>query len=236
MALLTTNQKIRALIDIAMRLYNPEVMYTYTAAGESGDEGVLATKKILRTHLTVKPDDTPIVAIFRMFIYFFVCGRFSIAAAPLSLYPVWRDKTRNHLHVYLKPVKKGQKIVRQDGRIQNAPYADFSIPHFIGTKDKRVRIPSYTVGGWTVRLNLKDQSFLQIRSSTKEEGIKVVTELSKSIDPKYLPDGGVRAGILRINQPNEGKVAKLNGVKIRAYKVEFYKFGEEQWDWAQNIN
>jgi hypothetical protein len=236
MGILTTNQKIRALLDIAMRLYNPEVMHTYTSQGESGDEGVVATKKTLRTHLTVKPDDTPIVALLRMFLYYFVCGRYLVATAPLTLYPIHKDRTRNHLHVYLKPVQKGKKVTRKDGRLGYAPYADFSIPHFVGNKNTKVVIPSYTVGGWTVKLTLKDKSFILQHFNTKEEGIEVITKLSKYVDPKYLPDGGVSEKTLQIGLPNDGKVYELSGIKIRAYKVEFYKFGEENWDWAQNIN
>jgi hypothetical protein len=234
MTLLTTNQKIKALIAVAMRLYNPDVMYTYTGQGSSENEAVAATKQTLRQHLSIKPDDTPIVAIFRMFIFYFVCGRYSAATAPLSLYPVHKDRTRSHLHVYLKPVKKGQKIIRENGRIEAAPYTDFSIPHYIG--QRKIGIPNYTYGAWTIQLTLKDQSFIRLKTHTREEGIKTVLELGKHIDPKYLPDGGLIEKNLRVTEPNQGKHQRLDGIKIKAYKVEFYKFGEEQWEWAQNLS
>jgi hypothetical protein len=232
--MLTTNQKIKALIAVVMRLYNPEVMYTYTGQGGSENEAIAATKETLRTHLTVKPDDTPIIAILRMFIFFFVCGRFSAAAAPLSLYPIHKDRTRDHLHVYLKPIRKGQKIINSEGRIRAAPYADFSIPHYIG--ERKARIPHYTFGAWTVQLSLKDSSYIRLSTSTREEGIKVVLALGKYVDPKYLPDGGLIEKNLRITEPNHGKHRRLDGIPMKAYKVEYYKFGEEQWEWAQNIS
>lgn len=209
-------------------------MYTYTSRGESENEGASATKEVLRTHLTVKPDDTPIVAIFRMFIFFFVCGRYIVSAAPLTLYPVFKDRTRNHLHVHTKPVTKGKKIVRQDGRIENAPYADFSIPHYIGSK--RPTIPSYTYGGWAVSMKFTDQSSISIKTLTRQEGVNVCLKLCEFVNPKYYPVGGLIERNLSISEPNDGKKNRLHGVKLRAYKVEYYKVGESNWDWAHNIN
>jgi hypothetical protein len=232
--MLTTTQKIKVLISIVMRLYNPEVMYTYTGKGGSENEAVGATKQVLRTHLTVKPDDTPIVAIFRMFIFFFVCGRYIIAAAPLTLYPVHKDRTRNHLHVYQKPIRKGQKIIRSDGRIEAAPYAEFSIPHYIGSN--RPKIPVYTYGGWAVSMKFTDQSSISIKTLTREEGVKTILELAKFVDSKYYPQGGLVEKNLNISEPNEGKKNRLHGVKLKPYKVEYYKFGKEMWEWAHNIN
>jgi hypothetical protein len=217
-----------------MRLYNPEVMYTYTGQGGSENEAVAATKQVLRTHLTVKPDDTPIIAIFRMFIFFFVCGRYIVAAAPLTLYPVFKDRTRTHLHLYFKPVKKGQKIIRQDGRIENAPYADFSIPHYVGSK--RPTIPHYTYGGWAVSMKFTDQSSISIKTLTKEEGVKVILELCKFVDPKYYPVGGCIPKNLSVSEPNEGKKNRLHGIQLKPYKAEYYKFGESISEWIHNIN
>jgi hypothetical protein len=232
--MLTTNQKIKVLISIVMRLYNPEVMYCYTGQGGSENEAIGATKQVLRTHLTVKPDDTPIIAIFRMFIFFFVCGRYTVAAAPLTLYPVHKDRTRNHLHVYTKPIKKGQKIIREDGQVEKAPYAEFSIPHYIGAK--RPKIPTYTYGGWAVSLKLTDQSSISVKTLTREEGVRVILELAKSIDPKYHPASNLTDKNLSISEPNEGKKNRLHGVKLKAYKVEYYKFGNANWEWAYNIS
>jgi hypothetical protein len=232
--MLTTNQKIKVLISIVMRLYNPEVMYCYTGQGGSENEAIAATKQVLRTHLTVKPDDTPIIAIFRMFIFFFVCGRYIVSTAPLTLYPVHKDRTRNHLHIHLKPVKKGQKIIRQDGRIETAPYADFSIPHYIGSK--RPTIPTYTYGGWAVSMKFTDQSSITIKTSTREEGVKTLLELAKFVDAKYHPVGGLIEKNLSISEPNQGKKNRLHGVQLKAYKVEYYKFGKAEWEWAHNIS
>jgi hypothetical protein len=232
--MLTTNQTIKVLLSIVMRIYNPEVMYTYTGRGESENEAIAATKEVLRTHLTVKPTDTPIIAIFRMFIYFFVCGRYITSASPLTLYPVHKDRTRNHLHIHLKPVKKGQKIVRSTGQIEKAPYADFSIPHYIGSK--RPTIPSYTYGGWAVSLKLKDQSAISIKTFTREEGVKLILELAKFVDPKYYPVSKLTEKNLSISEPNDGKKNRLHGVKLKAYKVEYYKYGQANWEWAHNIN
>jgi hypothetical protein len=232
--ILTTNQKIKALISIVMRLYNPEVMYTYTGQGGSENEAVGATKQVLRTHLTVKPDDTPIIAIFRMFIFFFVCGRYIIAAAPLTLYPVHKHRTRTHLHLYFKPTRKGQKIIRLDGSVEKAPYADFSIPHYIG--NKRPIIPHYTYGGWAVSMKFTDQSSVSIKTLTREEGVKVILELCKFVDPKYHPVGGLTEKNLSISEPNQGKKNRLHGVQLKPYKAEYYLYGKENWEWAHNIN
>lgn len=232
--MLTTNQKIKALLAIAMRLYNPDVMYTYTGNGGSENEAVAATKSALRTHLTVKPDDTPIVALLRMFIFFFVCGRYITSAAPLTLYPVHKSRTRTHLHVYLKPVNKGQKIIREDGRIEKAPYADFSIPNYIG--GKRPIIPSYNYGGWSVSIKFTDQSSISIKTLTRGEGVKTILELASFVDSKYYPTGGLTEKNLSISEPNEGKRNRLHGIQLKPYKVEYYLFGKADWEWAYNIN
>jgi hypothetical protein len=232
---LSTNQKIKSLIDIAMRLYNPDVMYTYTGKGSNEDDVVKDTKKTLRTHLTVKPDDTLLIAIFRMFVYFFVCGRHITATSSLTYFPVFKERTRTHLKVFLKPVQKGKKIIRGDGKIEAAPYSDFTIPHFLDDESIRVNIPEITIGGWTVKITFKDQSYILIRTLTREEGIKTVLELAKYVNPKYYPDGGLVESNLSINEPNEGKRNKLHGIKMKCYKQEFYPFGSEKWKWARNI-
>jgi hypothetical protein len=232
--MLTTNQKIKVLIQIVMRLYNPEVMYTYTGQGGSENEAVGATKGVLRTHLTVKPDDTPTIAIFRMFIFFFVCGRYIVGAAPLTLYPVQKGRTRTHLHLYFKPTKRGQKIIRNDGQIEKAPYCDFSIPHYIG--GKRPTIPHYTYGGWAVSMKFTDQSSVSIKTLTRDEGVKIILELCKFVDAKYHPVGGLIEKNLSVSEPNEGKKNRLHGVKLKPYKVEYYLFGKAAWEWSHNIN
>ena len=232
--MLTTNQKIKVLISIVMRIYNPEVMYTYTGNGGSENEAIAETKGVLRTHLTVKPDDTLMIAIFRMFIFFFVCGRYIVAAAPLTLYPVHKDRTRTHLHLYFKPARKGQKIIRQDGRIENAPYADFSIPHYVG--GQRPTIPHYTYGGWCISIKFTDQSSISIKTLTREEGVKTILELAKFVDAKYHPLGGLTEKNLSISEPNNGKKNRLHGIKLKPYKVEYYLFGKADWEWSHNIN
>ena len=232
--MLTTNQKIKVLLQIVMRLYNPEVMYTYTGQGGSENEAVGATKTVLRTHLSVKPDDTLMIALFRMFIYFFVCGRYIVSTAPLTLYPVQKGRTRTHLHLYFKPVKKGQKIIRADGQIEKAPYADFSIPHYIG--GKRPTISHFTYGGWSISMKFTDQSSVSVKTLTKEEGVKIILELCKFVNPKYYPVGGCTVGNLSISEPNNGKKGRLYGIQLKPYKAEFYKFGQSSWEWAHNIN
>lgn len=129
MPLLTTNQKVKALMTIAMRIYNPDVMYTYTGRGTEEDEAVSLTKKTLRENLTIKPDDTIAIASFKMFIYYFVCGRFIVASSPLTYYPVFANRTRTHLKIYARPARKGQKIIRKNGSMEYAPNDEFSIPN-----------------------------------------------------------------------------------------------------------
>jgi hypothetical protein len=41
----------------------------------------------------------------------------SAKSDPLTLYPVQKGRTRTHLHLYFKPTKRGQKIIRNDGSI-----------------------------------------------------------------------------------------------------------------------
>ena len=234
MALLTTNQKVKALMAIAMRLYNPDVMYTYTGRGEAEDEAVSLTKKTLRENLTIKPDDTLAIALFRMFVYYFVCGRFIPASSSLTYFPVFKNRTRTHLKVLLKPAQKGKKILRKDGSLEYAPHDDFSIPNYIGGRSPT--IPSFTSGGWTVRLTFTDQSYIQLRTFTREEGVNVVLQLGKYVNSKYHPDGGLIEGNLQISEPNKGKEYKLHKIKMRAWKCEFYEFGKGEWEWSRNLN
>lgn len=234
MAILTTNQKIKVLMAIVMRIYNPDVMYTYTGKGDSEDEAASLTKKTLRENLTVKPDDTIALASFKMFIYYFVCGRFIPAASPLTYFPVFKNRTRTHLKVFLKPVQKGKMIIRRDGKMGYAPHSDFTIPNYIG--GERPTIPQYTYGGWTVTLSFTDQSSIQLRTLTREEGVTIVLGLGNYVDKKYHPVGGLIEKNLRISEPNQGKKNNLHGIKLKPLKVEFYKYGKSEWEWARNVN
>ena len=84
------------------------------------------------------------------------------------------------MHLYFKPVKKGQKIIRDDGRIEKAPYADLSIPHYIGSK--RPTIPNFTYGGWAVSMKFTDNSSVSVKTLTKEEGVNVILALCKFLE------------------------------------------------------
>jgi hypothetical protein len=87
-----------------------------------------------------------------------------------------------------------------------------------------------------VSMKFTDQSSVSIKTLTREEGVKVILELCKLVNPKYYPAGGCTEKNISINEPNEGKKNRLHGVKLKPYKAEYYLFGKEAWEWAHNIN
>jgi hypothetical protein len=228
----TTNQTVKALIDIAVKLFNPSVIEIYAPGGDNEDEETAQTKRTLRENLTIDPSDTLQIAQFKIDIYYFLCEKIPHHSAPLSTYPINPDKTRNHLHLYYKPTQKGKKIFLPNGRIRPAPYIDFSIPHYVGPR--RPILAKYTYGPWAIKAEFSDKSYILLHTNTEEEGIKIVLELCKFVDPKYQPKDGMKSKDLKISKPNARTLEfQLNGIKVKPYQIEYYKFGEDTWDWKE---
>ena len=200
------------LRKIAMRIHNPQVVaaYTHKLDGEDSDNEV---GKLLFEHLQIKSKDTFNAMIMRILIFYLLCGRLSVSATVPMWWAVKAETFKPQLAIAFRPEKR-----RKLGFNKYDRNPELHIPHYNGSDNPK--IPSYTVGKYSAKYILKDQSYILVNAHTEEEAIHVVEKLAAYVLDAYKPAGTVLENISTTKR--RGKKLDLEDVLIVPYRGDFY--------------
>jgi hypothetical protein len=197
----------KLLIGICFKIHNPQVAMAYRE------------QPFLRSNLVVRTADNFTTVVLKLLVFYLVCGRINTASTVPMYWPTKVTKgLRAQLAIAFRPeARRRIKFGKYD------PNTQCHIPHYNG--DQNPKIPSYTVGIYSCRVTLTDQSTILIHGETEAEAQRVVDDLLKYVEKKFLPKE-----IVYVHTKRKG--LRLEGQKVRPFKADYYPPATQTPEWS----
>jgi hypothetical protein len=204
--------EIKLLKGILYKIHNPQVAMAYEE------------QPVLRSALLVRTMDNFTVMILKIAIFYLVCGRINTASTVPMYWAVKVEKgLRQQLAIAFRPEKRRRhKFGKYDRNLQ------LHIPHYNG--DKNPKIPSYTVGQFSTKCILKDQSTILVHTDSEAEGVRLVEALLKYVEPAFMPKNKVISTTTRRGNP-----LSLSGQRVRPFRADFYPPATQTPEWTVQL-
>jgi hypothetical protein len=201
--------EFRLLKTISFKIHNPQVAMAYSE------------QPVLRSALLVRTADNFTVWVMKILIFYLVCGRLNTAATVPMYWSTKIDRgLRQQLAIAFRPEKRRKfKFGKYDDN------TTLHIPHYNG--DLNPKIPGYTIGQHSARCILADQSSIVVHAESPEESIRMVEALLKYVEPAFIPKALVISSTKR-----KGKALNMVGVKVRAFRADFYPPATQTPQWS----
>jgi hypothetical protein len=205
----------KVTIQLAMRLHNPQVVQAYRHHLDSPDEAI---NGILGKYLKIYPDDSILEIILKIALFYLVDARLWVQASTPMWYAQKAASFKPQLAIQFRP----QGVRKRFGFNSYAGNPELHIPHYNG--DNAIQIPAYTIGKFSAKYTLTDQTYLMVNAHTQEEAIEVVAKLASYTKPAKRPAGDITENITTNTRK---KKPRMDGIKIEAYKAEYLTGGKD---------
>jgi hypothetical protein len=204
----------KVLIQIGMKLHNPQVIQAYREHLDSEEQTI---EPIYSKYLRLYPEDSVWEILIKFCLFYLVDGRLWVQ----STTPMWWAQKgasfKPQLAIQFRPVEKRHKF----GYGSYAGNPELHIPHYNG--DLEPHIPAYTVGRFSAKYTLTDQTYIQVNSYTAEEAQEMVIKLAGYTNLKHRPDGDITDNLTYTSRK---KKPRMDGMKIAPYKAEYFAAGK----------
>jgi hypothetical protein len=199
----------RALTGICFKIHNPQVAMAYQ------------DQPFLRSNLLVRTADNFTTIVLKLLIFYLVCGRINTSSTVPMYWSVKIDRSlRKQLAIAFRPVQRRKfKFGKYDRNIQ------LHIPHYNG--DQAPKIPGYTVGQYSAKVILKDQSSILVHAESEAESEMVVRALLHYVEADFIPKE-----LVIHHSKRSGKALSLTGQKVRAFKADYYPPATQTPEWS----
>jgi hypothetical protein len=205
----------KVLVQIAMRLHNPQVIQAYRHYLDSPEDAIHV---ILLKHLKIYKENSILEVLLKFGIFYFVDGRLWVQSSTPMWWPQKAESFKPQLTIQYRPLK----YTRKTGPYSYHGNPELHIPHYDGSVNPS--IPRYTIGRFSAKYTLRDQTYLMINAATQDEAIAVITKMASYTRKSKRPDGEISANISTNTRP---KVPRMNGVTIEPFKAEYFSGGKE---------
>ncbi|MFM2304176.1 MAG: hypothetical protein RLZZ135_1586 [Cyanobacteriota bacterium] len=201
---------------IAMRIHNPQVIAAYTHRLD-GTDGEHEIARLLYDNLQIKTQDTFNAIILRILIFYLLCARLATSSTVPMWWTVKSEKFSPQLVISFRPAERRKlKFGKYDSNLQ------LHIPHYNG--DEHPKIPSYTIGHYTAKYILKDQTYILVNAHSEEEAISVVEKLVNYVIESKRASGKVLDNISTTKR--RGKPLSLTDRLVVPFRADYYKKGD----------
>lgn len=204
----------KVLVQLAMRIHNPQVMQAYRNNGELEREPI---NIVLAKYLRVYPKDSLLDVLIKCILFYMVDGRLWVQSSTSTYWAQKSKAFKPQLVIQYRPVGERKKF----GYNSYAGNPQFSIPHYDGTDSPL--IPAFTMGRYTAKYMLTDQSYIMINAISQEEAISVCAKMASYTDRRLRPTGEI---IENISISTRTKKPRMDGIKIEPFKGEYLDSGE----------
>jgi hypothetical protein len=204
----------RALVMVCSKLHNPQVVDAYRPQLDIEDNN---TDAIYGKYLTIYPDDSVWELILKLLIFYLVDGRMWVQATTPMWWAQKSQQFKPQLAIQYRPVGTRKKFGFQN----YAGNPEAHIPHYNG--DPSPHLPSYTIGKFSAKFTLIDQTYLMINAHTAEEAIAVISKLASYTKVDKRPPGTIEENI---TTNTRRKAPRMDGIKIEPYKAEYFEGGK----------
>ncbi len=204
----------KMLIQVGMKLHNPQVIDAYKQHLDSDQESI---EPIYSKYLRLYPEDSVWEILIKFCLFYLVDGRLWVQ----STSPMWwaqkGESFKPQLAIQYRPIGSRKKF--SYGVYAGNP--ELHIPHYNG--DSSPHLPSYTVGRYSAKYTLKDQTYLMINAATQEEAIAVISKMATYTKEDKRKDGSILENITTNTRP---KKPRMDGIKIEPFKAEYLEGGK----------
>jgi hypothetical protein len=208
----SSNYKV--LIQVGMKLHNPQVIQAYKEHLDSDEQTI---EPIYSKYLRLYPEDSVWEILIKFCLFYLVDGRLWVQSST----PMWWAQKgasfKPQLTIQYRPVGKRPKF----GYGSYAGNPELHIPHYNG--EASPYIPRYTIGKYSAKYTLLDQTYLMINAQTQEEAIKVLTKLASYTELDKRPAGDIAE---HITTNTRRKNPRMDGIKIEPFKAEYFVRGK----------
>jgi hypothetical protein len=208
----SSNYKV--LIQIGMKLHNPQVIQAYKEHLDSEEQTI---EPIYSKYLRLYPEDSVWEILIKFCLFYLVDGRLWVQSST----PMWWEQKaqsfKPQLAIQYRPVGNRRKF--SYGVYAGNP--ELHIPHYNG--DGNPHIPSYTIGKYSAKYTLIDQTYLMINAHTQEEAIAVLVKMASYTKVDKRPHGEITENI---TTNTRRKNPRMDGIKIEPFKAEFFTGGK----------
>ncbi len=208
----SSNYKV--LIQVGMKLHNPQVIEAYKEHLDSDEQTI---EPIYSKYLRLYPEDSVWEILIKFCLFYLVDGRLWVQ----STTPMWwaqkGESFKPQLAIQYRPVGKRPKF--NYGSYAGNP--ELHIPHYNG--ELSPHIPAYTIGRYSAKYTLTDQTYLMVNASTSDEAIAVITKLIAYTKPDKRPHGEI---IENITTNTRRKKPRMDGIRIEPFKAEYFEGGK----------
>jgi hypothetical protein len=202
----STNYKV--LIQVGMKLHNPQVIQAYKEHLDGEEQTI---EPIYSKYLRIYPEDSVWEILIKFCLFYLVDGRLWVQSST----PMWW-------------AQKGQsfkpQLAIQYPKFGYGSYAgnpELHIPHYNG--DPSPHVPAYTIGKYSAKYTLIDQTYLMVNAETQDEAIAVITKMATYTKQDKRPHGDIAENI---TTNTRRKAPRMNGIKIEPFKGEYFEGGK----------
>ncbi len=218
MTALTSKKKsttFKILVQIAMRMHNPQVTQAY---GEKLDSQDAEIKPIYQQHLKIYPDDSVWEILIKFFLFYIVDGRLWVQSSTPMWWALKKAVFKPQLAIQYRPVGNRKRFSFE----RYAGNPELHIPHYNG--DPNPALPSYTVGKYSAKYMLNDGTYISINAHTLDEAISVVVKHANLTKPSKRPEGQISDNITTTSRKRK---PRMDGIKIEPFKAEYFTGGKD---------
>lgn len=209
----SSNYKV--LIQLGMKMHNPQVMQAY---GEKLDSEDVDIKPIYGKHLRIYIDDSVWEILIKFLLFYLVDGRLWVQSSTPMWWALKKETFKPQLAIQYRPVGDRQKF--GFNRYANNP--ELHIPHYNG--DPSPSLMSYTIGKYSAKYMLNDGTYILINADTLENAIAVVARHASYTKTSKRPEGEILDNLTTTSRKRK---PRLDGIKIEPFKAEYFTGGKE---------
>jgi hypothetical protein len=204
----------KVLIQVGMKLHNPQVIQAYKEHLDSEEQTI---EPIYSKYLRIYPEDSVWEILIKFCLFYLVDGRLWVQSSTPMWWAQKGQSFKPQLAIQFRPVEKRKKF----GYGSYAGNPELHIPHYNG--DLNPHIPAYTVGKFSAKYALTDQTYIQVNASTHEEAEQMVLKLASYTKQEYRPTGSIDENL---TSNTRKKKPRMDGMKIAPYKAEYFERGK----------
>jgi hypothetical protein len=203
----------KVLIQVGMKLHNPQVIQAYKEHLDGEEQTI---EPIYSKYLRLYPEDSVWEILIKFCLFYLVDGRLWVQSSTPMWWAQKGPSFKPQLAIQFRPTEKRQKF----GYGSYAGNPELHIPHYNG--DLSPHIPAYTIGKFSTKYTLTDQTYIQVNASSPEESQQVVIKLASYTKSEYRPTGAIEDNL---TYNTRKKNPRMDGTNISPFKAQYYTRG-----------
>jgi hypothetical protein len=217
--------KTRLISQLIASVHNERLTETYGTENLSGKGKDSIKQQAILDNFKIEPTTDPFpLVVLKILGYYLVFDRQSHPSVPY-LYPIRTEGIKPQLCLHFRPTKR-KKWKDKKGKVRYSKDGYFHIPHWKeSVLTHPPAIPSFTIGSYSTKYTLIDNSYILIHTKTEKQGKEVMLQLAELTDPKFRPSGTIEDNLIQTKRGG-GKVLESDGLIMQCFQISYFRGGE----------